>query len=161
LLYADPHPGNYFFMPDGRLGLVDFGCCHHYTHDDVDYLTEIELALNDSPEAMRQALIRSADLTPQTCSEEHLRFLERYCDWIWEPVLHDGPFDFGDPGYFRRGLDFYGEAIRRRYVRTLPVNTWLAKSFFGLRAILTRLRARVDLGAIVRQETTVKRPEAF
>jgi predicted unusual protein kinase regulating ubiquinone biosynthesis (AarF/ABC1/UbiB family) len=157
LLYADPHPGNYFFMPDGRLGLVDFGCCHHYTDDDIDYMTEIELALNDSPDAMRRALIRSADLAPQDCDPEHLRFLERYCDWIWEPILHEGPFDFGDEDYFRRGLDFYGEAIRRRYVRSLPVNTWLAKSFFGLRAILTRLRARVDLGAIVAAETTVRR----
>jgi predicted unusual protein kinase regulating ubiquinone biosynthesis (AarF/ABC1/UbiB family) len=25
-LQADPHPGNYLFMPDGRLGLLDFGC---------------------------------------------------------------------------------------------------------------------------------------
>jgi predicted unusual protein kinase regulating ubiquinone biosynthesis (AarF/ABC1/UbiB family) len=158
LLYADPHPGNYFFMPDGRLGLIDFGCCHHYTADDVDYMTEVELALNDSPEAMRQALLRAADLTPEGCDDEHLRHLEQYCDWIWEPVLHDGPFDFGDAGYFQRGLDLFGEVVRRRYVRSIPVNTWLGKSFFGLRAILTRLRARVDLGAIVRQETTVVRP---
>jgi predicted unusual protein kinase regulating ubiquinone biosynthesis (AarF/ABC1/UbiB family) len=25
-LHADPHPGNYLFEPDGRVGLVDFGC---------------------------------------------------------------------------------------------------------------------------------------
>ncbi len=25
-LHADPHPGNYLFMPDGQLGLLDFGC---------------------------------------------------------------------------------------------------------------------------------------
>jgi predicted unusual protein kinase regulating ubiquinone biosynthesis (AarF/ABC1/UbiB family) len=25
LLHADPHPGNYLLMPDGRLGVVDFG----------------------------------------------------------------------------------------------------------------------------------------
>ena len=25
-LQADPHPGNYLFMPDGQLGLLDFGC---------------------------------------------------------------------------------------------------------------------------------------
>ncbi|MHC4981296.1 MAG: ABC1 kinase family protein, partial [Planctomycetota bacterium] len=71
----------------------------------------------------------------------------------------DGLFDFGNGDYFRRGLDLFGEIVRRRYMRSLPVNTWLGKSFLGLRAILTRLRARVDLGAIVRQETTVKRPQ--
>ncbi len=26
LLYADPHPGNYRFRPDGSVGFVDFGC---------------------------------------------------------------------------------------------------------------------------------------
>jgi predicted unusual protein kinase regulating ubiquinone biosynthesis (AarF/ABC1/UbiB family) len=26
LLYADPHPGNYRFHPDGTVGFVDFGC---------------------------------------------------------------------------------------------------------------------------------------
>ena len=156
LLYADPHPGNYFFMPDGRLGLIDFGCCHHYTDDDVDYLTQVELAQHGSPEAIRRALIRAADLDPQGCDPQHLRTLERYSDWIWEPIHHDGPFDFGNGDYFSRGLDLFGEIVRRRYMRSLPVNTWLGKSFLGLRAILTRLRARVDLGAIVRQETTVK-----
>jgi predicted unusual protein kinase regulating ubiquinone biosynthesis (AarF/ABC1/UbiB family) len=161
LLYADPHPGNYFFMADGRLGLIDFGCCHHYTDDDVDYLTEAELAQHDSPEAMRRALARAADLTPPHADREHLALLKQYADWVWEPVLNEGPFDFGDPGYFRRGLDLFGEVVRRRYLRSLPVNTWLGKSFFGLRAILTRLRARVDLGAIVRRETTVRHPEAF
>jgi predicted unusual protein kinase regulating ubiquinone biosynthesis (AarF/ABC1/UbiB family) len=25
-LQADPHPGNFLFMDDGRLGLLDFGC---------------------------------------------------------------------------------------------------------------------------------------
>ncbi|WP_307817503.1 ABC1 kinase family protein [Nocardia acididurans] len=27
LLYADPHPGNFRLLPDGRLGVVDFGAC--------------------------------------------------------------------------------------------------------------------------------------
>ena len=27
LLHADPHPGNYRILPDGRLGVLDFGAC--------------------------------------------------------------------------------------------------------------------------------------
>ena len=27
LLYADLHPGNFLFQPEGRLGWIDFGCC--------------------------------------------------------------------------------------------------------------------------------------
>jgi predicted unusual protein kinase regulating ubiquinone biosynthesis (AarF/ABC1/UbiB family) len=27
LLHADPHPGNFLLLPDGRLGVLDFGAC--------------------------------------------------------------------------------------------------------------------------------------
>lgn len=29
-IHADPHPGNYLFTPDGRLGILDFGCVRRY-----------------------------------------------------------------------------------------------------------------------------------
>ena len=32
-LQADHHPGNYLFHPDGRIGLVDFGCVKHIAFD--------------------------------------------------------------------------------------------------------------------------------
>lgn len=39
-VHADPHPGNYLFTPDGRVGILDFGCVrrfdlewmYHYAH---------------------------------------------------------------------------------------------------------------------------------
>lgn len=154
MVYADPHPGNFLFMPDGRLGLIDFGCCHHFTDQDWDYVCEVERASRSSPEAIRKGLIRAADMTPKQQTDEYrMKVLRELCDWIWEPLFHDGPFDFGNPEYFRRGVALFGEATRRRYTRTLPVNTWLNKNFFGLRAILARLKARVDMGAISRHET--------
>ena len=52
-------------------------------------------------------------------------------------------------------MAIHGEMIKRRFVRSRPVNTWLSKGFFGFRAMLHHLRARVNLGAIVRAETTV------
>ena len=30
MLYADPSPGNFLFLPDGRLGFIDFGCVRPY-----------------------------------------------------------------------------------------------------------------------------------
>lgn len=161
LLYADPHPGNYYFMPDGRLGLVDFGCCHRFTEDDIDFCNQIERAAHSSKEDLRKALIRAADMTPKQQKEpERLQLLEKLCEWLWEPNFHEGAFDFSDPDYFRRGLETFGEIMRRRYIRTLPVNIWLDRNFFGLRALLFRLRARVDLGGILRRESMDAQPVA-
>lgn len=30
MLHADPHPGNYLFEPDGRVGILDFGCVKRF-----------------------------------------------------------------------------------------------------------------------------------
>ena len=157
VLYADPQPGNYYFMPDGRLGLVDFGCCRHFDEADIEYMTEMETAVQTSREATHKAFRRAVDAGPgQSVEPDHMRLLEQLGDWLWEPVRHDGPFDFGDPDYFRRGFDVIGEVMRRRYFRSLPVNIWIDRNFLGLRAMLYHLRARVNFGALLRQETTVK-----
>ena len=144
-------------MPDGRLGLIDFGCCNRYTDEDIDYLGEVERALHTQGDAMRQAMFRTADMTPrQQAEEERMALLIEYSNWLWEPLLHEGPFDFSDGSYFRRGVEYYGECMRKRYTRSMPLNTWLSRCFFGVRAMLTHLKARVDMGRIYRQETTVQ-----
>jgi predicted unusual protein kinase regulating ubiquinone biosynthesis (AarF/ABC1/UbiB family) len=157
LLHADPHPGNYFFMPDGRLGLIDFGCCCNYTESEIDYMSECERAVEGSDEAVLKALTRAGDLTPrQLGDDKRITLMKEWCDWVWKPMLHEGPFDFGHPDYFRRGPEIYGELCRHRFVRSLPINTWLSKCFVGVRAVLARLEARVDFRSIWKQESWVK-----
>ena len=57
-----------------------------------------------------------------------------------------------------RGMELWRQLLSRRYVRTLPVNVWITKSFVGLRAMLFKLGARVPLGRIMREETSVQLP---
>ncbi|MCP2292166.1 putative unusual protein kinase regulating ubiquinone biosynthesis, AarF/ABC1/UbiB family [Nocardia amikacinitolerans] len=40
LLYGDPHPGNFRVLPDGRLGVVDFGACAVWPPDGFDELAQ-------------------------------------------------------------------------------------------------------------------------
>jgi len=157
LLHADPHPGNYFFMPDGRLGLIDFGSCCLYSKDDIDYMSECERAIEGSEEAINKSLARAGDLTPRQAAEkERLRLFREWAEWVWEPMRCEGPFDFGAPDYFQKGIQIYGDLLRRRFVRSLPLNVWLAKCFVGVRALLARLDAHVDMRTIWKQETYVK-----
>lgn len=153
MMYADPQPGNYLFMADGRLGFIDFGCCPHHSDDYLDCLIQAERAYLGSTGSLRECIVRMGDLTEkQAVDEARMSLLEQYTDWAWEPVVYEGPFDFGDREYFRRGVALYGQFLRRRYTRSQPANTWLLKAMFGLRAMLTRLEARVDMGAIYRAE---------
>ncbi|MBI4653705.1 MAG: AarF/ABC1/UbiB kinase family protein [Nitrospirae bacterium] len=45
--HADPHPGNIFVMPDGRLGLMDFGIVGWLTPELTENIANVLLALVD------------------------------------------------------------------------------------------------------------------
>lgn len=42
--HADPHPGNVFALPDGRIGLMDFGIVGHLTSDVMENIASAFLA---------------------------------------------------------------------------------------------------------------------
>ncbi|HEX7601306.1 MAG TPA: AarF/ABC1/UbiB kinase family protein [Polyangiaceae bacterium] len=48
MLYADPHPGNYRFLPDGRVGFLDFGCVKVLPPDLVGGIKRYMVATMDS-----------------------------------------------------------------------------------------------------------------
>ncbi len=154
LVYADPHPGNYLFLPDGRLGLLDFGCCHRFSDEEFEYVMKVErAAFQEDDERVVAALAHGCDMQPHELAGERLRMMREYCDWLWAPLRTDEPFDYGAPGQYRDGVRLYGEFVKRRWVRSRPVNVWLNKVFFGVRAMLTRLEARVAYGRIFREES--------
>lgn len=57
LLHADPHPGNFRLMPDGRLGVIDFGAVNRLPDGAPEPIGRIaRLALADDAEAVLEAL---------------------------------------------------------------------------------------------------------
>jgi len=157
MLHSDPHPGNYLFMPDGRLGFIDFGCCRNYTQEEKKYVAMSEEAVQGNQENLVEMIRQAGDLTPgQQADEKRIALYKKWCYWVWEPLAKDELFDFGDRDYFKRGMEIYGELMRRRYIRSRPTNTWLAKCFFGIRALLARLEARVNFREAWKRETWVE-----
>jgi predicted unusual protein kinase regulating ubiquinone biosynthesis (AarF/ABC1/UbiB family) len=64
LVHADPHPGNFRLMPDGRLGVLDFGACAVVTDDQKTLLGEVcEVFLNGTP-AHVEAMLRKHGVVP-------------------------------------------------------------------------------------------------
>jgi predicted unusual protein kinase regulating ubiquinone biosynthesis (AarF/ABC1/UbiB family) len=60
LWYADSNPGNYLFLRDGRLGMIDFGCCREFSPEEWDYYVQMLRAPREGGEALRRALRRAA-----------------------------------------------------------------------------------------------------
>jgi len=161
MLHCDPHPGNYIFMPDGRLGFIDFGSCRHFEKHELDMMEGVERAMlkeKDLPEqALTDAMALAVDPEGSKRDDSDRMALSReFCYWAWAPLNTEGSFDFSDLDYFRQGVKIYGELLKKRYVRSRPVNTWMTKSIYGIRALLARLRTRVDFRKAWKEETSVR-----
>jgi predicted unusual protein kinase regulating ubiquinone biosynthesis (AarF/ABC1/UbiB family) len=152
--YADSNPGNYLFLPDGSLGLIDFGCCREFTEEEWDYYKQVSRAYAPGGTGLREAVMRAADLDPaQPADEAHIRFLEEYSHWFSDYLLYDGNFDFGDEAFLRRGIELMAEVAKNRYFRSLPVNIWITRQLLGLRALAYRLRARINMKRLFLDES--------
>jgi hypothetical protein len=151
-LLADPGPGNFLFLPGGGLGILDFGCYRPFAADEWDLVLEIARR-EDRGESLDGPMLRCARLDGErSVDPEHLRSLRMCMDWYLESVRHRGPFDFGDEAYLRRGMDMTRRVMEKRHTRQMPVFLWQTRCFQGVRVLLHRLRARVDHGAIDREE---------
>jgi hypothetical protein len=150
LLYADPHPGNYLFRSDGRLGFLDFGCVRPYTDREWECNRLCDRAVHGGPDEELRAARSSFGLAEDQDFDQAILALNvEFSRWAWRPYRQDGPFDFGDPEYLREGWDRFAALGRVRIPAPWPtMNAFVARWFFGAGAMLYRLRARVDIRAI-------------
>lgn len=162
LLPADPHPGNFIFMDDGRLGLIDFGCTRALTDDDWDFSYEAIQAALDQDESRLNLSIAKACLfdDPQEMNPDHLKTIRDGFYWFMEPWLHEGVFDFGDRAFFLRGIDNVMESFRKRYTRSVSMTTWSNRFTLSGRAFCYRLGGRCEFRKIYMQECTAARNES-
>lgn len=152
LWYADSNPGNYVFMKDGRLGLIDFGCCRDFSEAEWDYYKEVARSHRKGPAALRRAMCRAVDLDPDAPQDEdYMRFLGEFAEWYNEYISFDGAFDFSNEAYIERGIELHTRIARKRYFRAVPVNTWINRHLLGLIMMLYRLRARVNVRRVAEE----------
>src|SRR5262249_42246706 len=60
--YADLHPGNFLFMADGRLGLLDFGCVRPFSDKEWELMRVAMRACDGTREEVVRYLKRSVAL---------------------------------------------------------------------------------------------------
>jgi len=155
-LYADPHPGNFLFLDDNRLGLIDFGCIRTLSDEEWQLQVEADEAIcHGSSEAMDAAIAKACFFASATEMEpDRLALLTRMTAWQAAPLGQTEPFDFGDRDFYQQGIDLYTEATRKGYLRNSSLYIWWTRLIFGHRSLLYRLRSRVALAKIYTEEKT-------
>jgi len=73
--HGDPHPGNLLVLPDGRIGLLDFGLCKELPANFANLVAQMMVAalIGDSDAALRAASALSFDI--EEIRPDHLRSL--------------------------------------------------------------------------------------
>jgi tRNA A-37 threonylcarbamoyl transferase component Bud32 len=148
--YADPHSGNYVMMSDGRLGLLDFGCVQHFTPEDMVFVQRNEAYL-DGAMTFEDNLRADGYTESELTNEAFMAPLRRNQWWLTYPSLHEGPFDFSDPVFFKKGIDSLKEMVEK-VPPAPPMYLYCFRSLFGMRVLCYRLGCRVDIRAIRQEE---------
>jgi ubiquinone biosynthesis protein len=73
--HGDPHPGNLLVLPDGRIGLLDFGLCKELPANFANLVAQMMVAalIGDSDAALQAASALSFDI--EEIRPDHLRSL--------------------------------------------------------------------------------------
>lgn len=55
---CDPHPGNYLFLPDQKIAILDYGCVRRFEPEMVKKMARLTLAVHDDdPDRLRQCFL--------------------------------------------------------------------------------------------------------
>jgi predicted unusual protein kinase regulating ubiquinone biosynthesis (AarF/ABC1/UbiB family) len=152
-LYADFHPGNFIFMDDGRLGVIDFGCMLELDDTLWDLFRKMDRPLTTGHPEDRIAVMKEWSwISDDPADADRRRVTDEYTDWSWRARYCGGEFDFGDHADFRRGIDLFIEMVRKRYSRARACTPVIARQHLGWRGMLYQLRAKVDIVPIAEEE---------
>jgi len=155
LLHADPHPGNFLVTPDGRLGVVDFGCTKSVPEDFYGaYFAMLNPDNMHDDAAMEKTLYGLNILTDTSKPEERRFFIEsfRALSGLLRRPFDAAEFDFGDQQYFK-DITALGEALSKDPnstkfggARGSKHILFVNRAYFGLFNTLNLIKARVKTG---------------
>ena len=115
LLYADPSPGNFLFLPDGRLGFIDFGCVRPYNDAEWDLCRLADLDIQDGPDSPIRSIREFAALAAGRGRARRAPGAPQILVSLDVATCTGmpGPFDFGDDAYLREGVDIHDSLLQR------------------------------------------------
>jgi predicted unusual protein kinase regulating ubiquinone biosynthesis (AarF/ABC1/UbiB family) len=153
-VYTDPHPGNFLFLEDGRVGLVDFGAIRRLNDEEWSYIERQERAKRGSREDVLKVVQESLEMTDGEMRQnsELVDLIVEGFHYYTEPHIRNEPFDYGDADYVRRGVDWLKRVSKHRRMKQKPVNIFFHKQIFQGNAFGLRMGGRVNVKRLVDEE---------
>ena len=151
-LYADPHPGNYRFLPDGRVTFLDFGCVKQLSPELVHGMKRYMIAAMDADwHEFDRACVEVLGYDPD---DESWDLYRSYTMQLLMPIVSKGTWHCSHENaretvqYLTRGIKQLvrkeGEALPTiPHVPKIPQEfTFVNRLQWGLSSVLAGLRSR-------------------
>jgi predicted unusual protein kinase regulating ubiquinone biosynthesis (AarF/ABC1/UbiB family) len=152
LVQTDPNFGNFLYdARSGRIALLDFGAAQRVAPARVDHYRRLGRAgLADDRAGLRDAAIALGYISADE-PEERINALVDLIRLSAEVLRAQGPYDFGSSNLservFKHGRDLYLEETFQQPPD--PTTLFLHRKFAGTFMLCRRLKARVDLVALM------------
>ncbi|WP_207421019.1 ABC1 kinase family protein [Desertivirga brevis] len=148
-VHADPHPGNFLITPEGKLGIIDFGCIKELPDDFYYPFFSLALkgALNDKESALK-AFRELEMILPKDSPQQVEFYYENFSEMIalFTRPYTSGTFDFSESSFFEQ-IYAYGDRMARmpefKQARGVKHFIYINRTNFGLYNILHELKATV------------------
>ncbi len=151
VLHADPHPGNYRVLPDGRLGILDFGCVKVF--DEERFLrpfTEMVVSrMAGDTERFKDAMCALGLLHDRDDARE-MDDMVRIADYFSSGIMRDEDFDFTTFSYVRAAKELVLYFLQARRIPPSQRDfIFLTRVVLGYYEYFSRARARTNFRRLV------------
>lgn len=151
LLHADPHPGNYLFEPDGRIGILDFGCVKRFTPFWIGAYAKLVLC---ALERDQDGLLRAVqDLDAWDGSdEESAELILAFCEAVLDPLRSGNVHTIGgsDDDITERVAPIITKMWTKRDIRGPRDLIFLHRTLGGMYTLARQLHVTADWEQMLR-----------
>jgi len=151
-IHADPHPGNFLFQPDGRVGIIDFGCIKEVPEDFyLHYFPLLIPAIRENEKVVNTLMSNIEIVFPADSTEIRKELTEAFLEMT---ALLSRPFEsptfhftteFIDSIY-AKGEEIYQipEVKKPTQPRGSKHALYVNRTYFGIYSMMADLNANIN-----------------
>ncbi len=151
-IHADPNPGNFLFMAEGKLGLIDFGCVKQVDANFLHLYNQLHLNLleNKDDTTVIQHYI-TLGMIEESNEKEMLHFYTQVIkplDTLYKEPLAEESYDFKENNDFsKRGFDMIFEVQQKQFHSVHKLNEqflFINRTLLGYYALFEKMGAKIE-----------------
>jgi predicted unusual protein kinase regulating ubiquinone biosynthesis (AarF/ABC1/UbiB family) len=151
-IHADPNPGNFIFMDNGKIGLIDFGCVKTIEEDFLKKYNRLHLSLLDGisdEEVLKQYI--ELEMIDGDSHEDMMTFYRETIkpfDTMYIDVIRDDFYDFEENSDFsKKGFELVLEVQKKQFEAIHKINQefiFLDRTLLGYYGMFEQMGVKID-----------------